>query len=91
MLLASLYRSQARHDAAAELWRFVCERCPGHADAHDALAKHLEHRRRSPAAALRIAAASARPCPRRLARLRKKVGSCDGGRETGAADPDGPV
>jgi uncharacterized protein YprB with RNaseH-like and TPR domain len=87
MLLASLYRSEARHDAAAELWRFVCERCPGHAEAHEALAKHLEHRRRSPAAALRIAAASARPCPRRLARLRKKVA----GRETGAADPDAPV
>jgi hypothetical protein len=75
LLLAELYRSQARHDDAAEIWAWVCERCPGHVAAHEALAKHLEHRRRSPAAALRVAAASADPCPRRLARLRRKLGA----------------
>lgn len=85
MLLASLHRLQARHDAAAEIWAWVCARSPGHAQAHEALAKHLEHRRRSPAAALAVAAASAQPCPRRLERLRRKL------REIGAAHGDPSV
>ena len=74
LALADLYRTAGRHEDAAARWAWVIERAPGHVAAHEALAKHLEHRRRRPAAALEVAAASAAPCPRRLARLRRKAG-----------------
>ncbi len=72
LLLADLHRTAERHDAAAGLWRQVCAASPGHIRAHEALAKHLEHRARRPDLALHVAKASLAPCPRRLARLEKK-------------------
>lgn len=73
LLLADLHRTADGHDAAAGLWRRVCEASPGHVRAHEALAKHLEHRVRRPDLALEVAKASLAPCPRRLARLEKKA------------------
>ncbi len=73
LLLADLHRTAERHDAAAGLWRRVCEASVGHVRAHEALAKHLEHRARRPDLALEVAKASLAPCPRRLARLEKKI------------------
>lgn len=73
LLAAELMRKAGDHRAAAALWAAVCRRDPGHPDAHDRLAKHFEHRRREPSAALTIAAGSASPCPRRIARLTRKV------------------
>ncbi len=84
MLAAQLDRQQQRWSSAARHWARVCRAVRGHPDAHEALAKHLEHRARQPAAALAVAAASQTPCPRRLARLRDKVG-------TAAIPPVGPV
>ncbi len=62
-----------RRDEAVRLWRWVCTHAPGHPEAHEALAKHLEHRERAYAEAWRVAAGSSRPCPRRLARLRHRL------------------
>ncbi|MBV1859972.1 MAG: ribonuclease H-like domain-containing protein, partial [Nannocystaceae bacterium] len=73
LLLADLHRAADGHDAAAGLWRRVCDTAPGHVRAHEALAKHLEHRARRPDLALAVAKASLAPCPRRLARLEKKT------------------
>lgn len=73
MLLAELERRLDAHQRAAQLWNWVCKRQPGHALAHEALAKFLEHRAHAPKRALEVAAASAEPCPRRLARLRRKL------------------
>ncbi len=73
LLLADLHRAADRHEAAAGLWRRVCEASVGHVRAHEALAKHLEHRARRPDLALEVAKASLAPCPRRLARLEKKT------------------
>ena len=73
LLLADLHRTADAHDAAAELWGRVCEASVGHVRAHEALAKHLEHRARRPDLALEVAKASLAPCPRRLARLEKKI------------------
>lgn len=73
LLLADLHRTADGHDAAAGLWRRVCDASPGHVRAHEALAKHLEHRARRPDLALEVARASLAPCPRRLARLEKKT------------------
>jgi uncharacterized protein YprB with RNaseH-like and TPR domain len=73
LLAAELERRHGRPAAAACRWAQVCRFAPGEPLAHDALAKHLEHRARQPAAALAVAAASATPCERRLARLRKKA------------------
>lgn len=72
LLLADLHRTADQHEAAAGLWRRVCEVSPGHVRAHEALAKHLEHRAKKPGLALEVAKASLAPCPRRLARLEKK-------------------
>jgi hypothetical protein len=74
MLAAEIDRRAGRHAAAARTWARVCRAVPGHPQAHEALAKHLEHRARQPAAALAVAAASVTPCERRLARLRAKAG-----------------
>jgi uncharacterized protein YprB with RNaseH-like and TPR domain len=73
MLAADLERRRARYDQAAAMWRWVCDRFPGDHEAHEALAKHLEHRERDPSEALAVASASSSPCPRRLARLRRKL------------------
>jgi uncharacterized protein YprB with RNaseH-like and TPR domain len=74
LLAAELERRRGRPAEAARRWAQVCRLVPGDPMAHDALAKHLEHEARQPAAALAVAAASATPCERRLARLRKKAG-----------------
>lgn len=73
LLAADLLRKAGEHDRAASLWAWVCRGNPGDPDAHDRLAKHLEHRLRDPSAALSVAARSISPCPRRLARLTRKV------------------
>lgn len=75
MLAAEMQRRQGRLERAARRWAQVCRRAPGHPEAHEALAKHLEHRVRRPAEALAVAAASDTPCERRLARLRRRAGS----------------
>lgn len=74
LLAAELERRRQRLDLAAAWWARVCRRVPGHPEAHEALAKHLEHRARRPADALTVAAASDTPCERRLARLRRRAG-----------------
>ena len=73
LLAAEIERRRGRPAEAARRWAQVCRFTPGDPLAHDALAKHLEHQARQPAAALAVAAASATPCERRLARLRRKV------------------
>ncbi len=81
-----LRRDLASRTRAAELWAEVCRISPGDPAAHEALAKYLEHHAGDPARALEVARASASPCPRRLARLQRKL--------TGAADAartPGPV
>ena len=70
---AELLRRLGNPDAAARLWAWLCVQCPGDVQAHEALAKDLEHRRRRPEQALVVAEASSAPCARRLARLRRKV------------------
>lgn len=74
LLAAELERRRGRAAAAACRWAQVCRFAPGDPIAHDALAKHLEHQARRPAEALAVAVASATPCERRMARLRKKAG-----------------
>ncbi|MEM9455259.1 MAG: ribonuclease H-like domain-containing protein [Myxococcota bacterium] len=74
LLAAEIDRRAGRRDEAARLWARVCRAVPGHPQAHEALAKHLEHRARRPAEALAVAAASVTPCARRLIRLRTKAG-----------------
>ncbi|MEM6291072.1 MAG: ribonuclease H-like domain-containing protein [Myxococcota bacterium] len=73
MLAADIHRATGRHDDASTLWRRVCDLAPGHVAAHEALAKHLEHRARRPDLALAVARASLAPCDKRLARLEKKA------------------
>ena len=74
MLTADLLRREpASRARAAELWAEVCRISPGDPDAHEALAKHLEHHAGDLARALEVARASAAPCPRRLARLQRKL------------------
>lgn len=74
LLLAELHRGADEHSVAAALWKRVCAASVGHIRAHEALAKHLEHRERRPDLALGVAEASLAPCARRIARLRKKAG-----------------
>ncbi|MCA9709533.1 MAG: ribonuclease H-like domain-containing protein [Myxococcales bacterium] len=88
LLAAEIDRKAGRHDEAARGWARVCRAAPGHPQAHEALAKHLEHRARQPAAALAVAAASATPCERRVARLLAKLGAMQGvGRGEAVAIP----
>jgi hypothetical protein len=70
---AELRRRSGDHFGAATLWARVCAWDPGHVEAHERLAKHLEHRRHDPAAALAVARASHAPCARRLDRLARKA------------------
>lgn len=82
LLTADLLRRDAASRArAAELWAEVCRISPGDPAAHEALAKHLEHHAGDLARALEVASGSATPCPRRLARLRRKLAA--------VAPPDG--
>jgi len=106
LLLAAelLRRDLASRTRAAELWAEVCQISPGDPAAHEALAKYLEHHAGDPARALEVARASAFPCPRRLARLQRKlttaaaaptgaaapVGAVPVGAPTGVASPSGP-
>lgn len=73
LLLADRHRRRGNHREAAALWSRVCAEFPGDPEAHEALAKHLEHRVRDPGAALSVAAASRCPTPARLDRLRRKL------------------
>ncbi len=75
LLLAAdlLRRDDASRGRAAELWAEVCRICPGDPAAHEALAKHLEHHTGEFARALEVARGSVAPCPRRVARLRRKL------------------
>ncbi|MCB9702275.1 MAG: ribonuclease H-like domain-containing protein [Myxococcales bacterium] len=58
---------------AAGLWAAICRAAPGDAEAHEALAKLLEHRLGDLPRALAVTLASSAPSPRRLARLRRKL------------------
>jgi len=75
LLLAAdlLRRDEGSRGRAAELWAEVCRICPGDPAAHEALAKHLEHHTGEFARALEVARGSVAPCPRRVARLRRKL------------------
>lgn len=73
LFAAELHRKHGQADHAARLWAQICRRVPGHSLAHEALAKHLEHRRRDLAAALSVAAASVTPCDRRMERLTRRL------------------
>jgi hypothetical protein len=70
---AELHRRRGSFDEAARVWRWVREQYPGDPTACDGLAKHLEHRERDFSGALAVAASSMTPCPRRLARLRRRA------------------
>jgi len=71
---ASLLKRHARHEEAVGLWELLRKSHPGDPEVHEALAKDLEHRRRDPVRALRVARASSAPCAHRVARLEQKVG-----------------
>lgn len=74
LLAADLLRRDGASGAPA-LWAEVCRISPGDPAAHEALAKHLEHRVGDLEQALAVARASAAPCPRRVARLQRKLGA----------------
>lgn len=74
LLAADLLRRDGVGGAPA-LWAEVCRISPGDPTAHEALAKHLEHRVGDLEQALAVARASAAPCPRRVARLQRKLGA----------------
>jgi uncharacterized protein YprB with RNaseH-like and TPR domain len=73
LVAAALLRRLGRHDRARAVWTWLCEALPGDPDAHDALAKHLEHRMGDLDGALHAALGSRSPCPRRVARLGRKL------------------
>lgn len=72
--LASWHRRAGELERAASLWRWLWRSDPRDPEACEAWAKHLEHRRRAIAEALRVARSSRIPCPRRIARLERKLG-----------------
>ncbi len=73
LLAADLLRRDGGTGAPA-LWSEVCRISPGDPAAHEALAKHLEHRVGDLEQALTVARGSAAPCLRRVARLERKLG-----------------
>lgn len=73
LLAADLLRRDGGAGAPA-LWTEVCRISPGDPAAHEALAKHLEHRVGDLEQALTVARGSTAPCPRRVARLQRKLG-----------------
>lgn len=87
-LAAKLLRRGGDDARSAVLWARICLRAPGDPEAHEGLAKLLEHRlaellghggpcgwtrAQALASALAVTRASSAPCPRRLARLRHKL------------------
>ncbi|MCB9751661.1 MAG: ribonuclease H-like domain-containing protein [Myxococcales bacterium] len=86
---AELLRQLGRHAEAARQWEQLCAEEPGDPRAHEALAKDLEHRRRDHRRALEVAASSSAPCPRRIARLERKVSGSGALRPAGTADAGG--
>ncbi len=87
-LAAKLLRRGGDDARSAVLWARICLRAPGDPEAHEGLAKLLEHRlgellrsggpsgwtrAQTLASALAVTRASSAPCPRRLARLRHKL------------------
>lgn len=74
LLAADLLRRDGS-GCAPELWAEVCRISPGDPTAHEALAKHLEHRVGDLERALAVASTSATPCPKRVARLQRKLGA----------------
>jgi len=69
---AELARRRGNVEEAAAQWRWLCTHDPGNIEAHEQLAKYLEHVVQDFSAALRVARSSRCPCPRRLARLARK-------------------
>ncbi len=72
-LAAKLLRRRGDDAQSATIWARLCDLRPGDPEAHEALAKLLEHRLQDLPRALRVACASSSPCPRRVARLRRKL------------------
>ncbi|MBX7080470.1 MAG: ribonuclease H-like domain-containing protein, partial [Nannocystaceae bacterium] len=73
VLLASLQRRAGQADSAASLLHAVVALAPDHDAAIAALAKDCEHRLARPDLALQWAQRQAPPCPRRIARLQRKL------------------
>ncbi|MCA9696761.1 MAG: ribonuclease H-like domain-containing protein [Myxococcales bacterium] len=71
--LATLHRRAGERARAAELWRLAWSSDPRSPAAAEAWAKHLEHHEGDFAEALRVVQGSRLPCPRRLARLRRRA------------------
>lgn len=74
-LRAELQRRRGDLSGAAEQWRWLCTNYPGDLEAHERLAKYLEHVAGDFEAALRVARASRCPCSRRISRLERKRGA----------------
>lgn len=77
-LLAEVLRQSGSLDEAARVWQAIADAAPGDPVAHERLAKHYEHRRGDPSAALRYASGSAAACSHRIERLQRKVSRLDG-------------
>ncbi|WP_255216750.1 ribonuclease H-like domain-containing protein [Pseudenhygromyxa sp. WMMC2535] len=71
--LASLHRRAGERPRAAKLWRFAWTCDPRSPAAAEAWAKHLEHYEGDFAEALAVTRGSRLPCPKRLARLERRL------------------
>lgn len=71
-LRAELLRRRGDLAGAAEHWGRLCREHPHEGEAHDRLAKYLEHVVGDFEAALCVARGAPTPCPRRIARLERK-------------------
>ncbi|PRQ07815.1 ribonuclease H-like domain-containing protein [Enhygromyxa salina] len=71
--LAELERRGGTRERAAVLWRAAWRQEPSCPVSSEAWAKHLEHHARDFGEALRVARASRLACPRRIARLERKL------------------
>ncbi|PRQ02239.1 Chromosome partition protein Smc [Enhygromyxa salina] len=71
--LAQLERRAGARERAATLWQAAWRGDPGCPAASEAWAKHLEHHAGNFGEALRVARASRLPCPRRIARLERRL------------------
>jgi len=86
--LAESYRRVGQREAAAAQWRWLVERSPppggqAQAQAHEHLAKYLEHVVHDYAGALQLAQVADPPCARRITRLERKLAAL---RSSGAAN-----
>ncbi|MFO0635680.1 MAG: ribonuclease H-like domain-containing protein [Nannocystaceae bacterium] len=88
VLLASLQRRAGAAQAAATLLHAVVAVAPEHPAAIAALAKDCEHRLGRPDLALQWAQRQRPPCPRRVARLQRKLAHADAV-AIAAAEPSG--